>query len=561
MKKSGRAEYDAFHDDVKTIDGFTFRPVPDDEIRALINQKTSRSVTVLASLAAVVLIGLMIFFVAKVRNDSGINQIDMLTGDDKTIFLYNGKEIDGSIRDEVILFERSYNGKAAYAVDEELDIYCITKDGIEKFGKDVNYSAEISRDGDFIFYVNEDYDGFIYDVKKNKSKEIASDVEALSVVFSPDGKTLFYNELNTGDLYIYEGKEPEKFDSGVRCVGVSNNAKHVYAVDYVAYPEYDDDFERPDADDYEEYEDYKKAYDKYEEYQQEYEKLLEEYQEFDATDVALYYYPSGNADKAEKLEKHAYSKKITYNEDFSQIVFFNADGETFFSEKGEDPMRISKEMISPCLSENFYYISNSQVTVILDEKLLDRKYTGFDDDWYLSMYYVDKNGETDRIEKAVKNSYVAENNQKSFWIDEDGDIYYSGKKNGSDAERIAKDAVNVAVERDFSGAYYIDEDDKLYYVDKKGNSEKIDKDVTDFWSAPDGGIYYLDDDDNLYYAKKTKTEKIDSDVSYVVSGMNSAVYCKDADKNCIGDIYASENGDEKFGDKIKEYGHWYYTEY
>ncbi len=548
------------------VGGFRFRPVPDEEIRALVNRKTSTASKIAAGAVSIALIAGFTAMVVNVRASQRPNQMDMIIREDKTVFLLNGECVDGSV-DTASEYEYSEAHDESAAVFHNLKsgkLYAVTKDGVERIAKDAE-EAYISVYGDYILYTDEDGDGYSYNVKKGKKEKISGGFQLESAVASPDGETVVFNKKGDDSLYLYEDGECEKIGSGLKAVSVSDNAKHLYAVEYLAEPTLPEGVEKPDSSDYEEYDDYKKAYDEYKEYEEKLEEQMEEYSEFDSEDVSLYYLPKANEDKAVKLEKHfnAFSS-IYLNGDFSEIVYCNTDGETYYSKKGKDAERISKNSLTPACWYSSDMIMLSSKASMLDDNgsLLGRAYidAGVEFSWFSfadeedretynegsAIYYVDKKGDVDSIDDDidVTSIVLSENGKKIYYLDNDSKLYVSDTETGDDRERIGKDIIHYVVEDDFSGVYAVDIDGNFYYISDDGEKDRIDKQINYFCTAPDGGVYYTDNDDKLYKAEKgEKGDRIAKDVEYVESGNRCIYYLKyDDEDSDIFEVYVSDDG-------------------
>ena len=539
----------------KELAGYSFRPVPDEEIRALVNRKTPLWEKILMTVIAFIIIFGLTFMVCDVRgNQRQKSQIEMLCGKNKTIFLCNGEKVDGSADEDVEYFVSSADGTAAYAIGGSR-LYAVTKDGVEKISKNAE-SAVISPKGNYIFYTDGEKEGYLYNVKKNKSEKIVSGVEAGTAVFSPDGETLVFNKAD--GMYLYDGGDCEKIDSGVACAAVSDGAKRLYAVSYASEPEAP---EKPNASDYEEYDDYRAAYDAYSELYEDYEKALEEYEDYYyGKNICLYYYPSADADKRTKLtDEMLYGAE--FNKDISQVVFRDYDGRTYFCKKGGEPERISKDTIYPCsYNDTSFYCGISANEIIGRDSLLNMSYRGGDELWY-----VDRNCSAEKIDDDIS-SYTAlkisDSGKKVCYADDDGRLYLTDVKSG-DSERIAKDVLDYVAEDSMKAFYILDTEGTLYYVKSSGYREKLDKDVYMICSAPSGGIYYLTDDNDLYFAEKDKTEKIDGsgNVLKIESGEWFAMYYYEDSRKNDSATCVSGNGDSEFSESYKDYVPFDYSNY
>lgn len=540
----------------KELSSYSFRPVPDEEIRALVNRKTPLAEKVLTSvLAFAVVVGLTVM-VCDVRGDQKkSDQLEIICSDDKAVFIYNGERLDGSVKD-VSYVVPSADETAAYIITNDDDLYCASEKGVKKVSKNAE-GAEISSNGRYIFYTGEEQEGYIYNVKKDKSEKIASDADADTAVFSPDGETLVFNKLG-GGMYLYDGGDCEKIDSGVSCAAVSDGARRLYAVSYAVEPEAP---EKPQASDYDEYDDYKAAYDEYDRLYEKYQEALEEYNSFiSGGEVSLYYYPSANADKrAELTDALLYGAE--FNSDISQVVFRETDGRTYFCEKDGEPEKISKESLCPVSYNDIsWYCGTNGNEVIGRDNLLNMNYRGED-----SLWYVDRKGEADKIGRDIA-SYtsicLSESENKLCYVNEDAKLVLTDAKTG-ESDKIAKDVNTFIPEKDLGAFYVLDKDGKLYYIKKNGDKEKIDRDVYTVCAAPSGGVYYITDDQDLYFAEKEKSEKIDGsgNVMKIESGERFAMYCvKDGKKDKYA-TYVSAKGDEDFDEIFKDFVPWDYVHY
>lgn len=540
----------------KELSGYSFRPVPDEEIRALVNRKTPLAERVLTSVLAFAVLAGLTAIVCSVRGEQRkSNQLEIICSDDKAICIYNGERLDGSVKDISYVIP-SADETAAYIITNGGDLYCASEKGVKKVSKNVE-GAEISSNGRYIFFTVEEQDGYIYNVKKDRSEKIVSDADADTAVFSPDGETLVFNK-HGGGMYLYDGGDCEKIDSGVSCAAVSDGARRLYAVSYAAEPEAP---EKPLASDYDEYDDYKAAYDEYDELYERYQEALEEYYGFiSGGEVSLYYYPSANADKRTELtDELLYGAE--FNKDISQVVFRETDGRTYFCEKDGEPERISKESIYP-VSYNVisWYCGENGNEVIGRDSLLKMNYRGED-----SVWYVDRKGDADKIGKDISSYtsiYFSESGNKLCYVNEDGKLVLADAETG-ESDKIAKDVNAFVPEKNLGAFYVLDKDGKLYYIKKNGDKEKIDSDVYTVCEAPSGGIYYITDDQDLYFAEKEKSDKIDGsgNVMNVESGERFAMYCVKNSKKDSYATYVSEKGDEDFDEVFKDLVPWDYAHY
>lgn len=531
--------------------GYSFRPVPDEEIQALVHHKTPLAKKII--LYAIVLAFLLGFtyMVCDVRGINHKNQIEMLSKGNKTIVLWNGERLDSSISGDIVRTVESQDVTSVIALTEDNELYLITKKGIEKISKDCE-NAKISMNGRFVLFSEND-SVFLYNIKKDKSEKIDEDVDMDTAVLSPDGKSVAYNKNGESILYLRNDSETKEVDSGVRCIGISNDARYMYSVEYYAEPiAPEEEYEKPNASDYDEYDEYKEAYDNYSKYYDEYNEKLEEYESFDYEDVSLYYYKSAQNSNRKKIDDlNELSSVISYyfNENFSQLVYTN-DGKTFYSKKGESGEKISKSMIVPAeinsASSDFFDYTGEAV-VLYEDSLLNREYYGD------ALYYVDRKGNADKIDNNISSYELSADGTKVCYIDINGRFYISDTQTGDDRNRLVKDVRCFTAEDNFSEFYCIDNENNLWYVKDNGRKERIDRDVDTISKAPDGGVYYISDD-VLYLANGSDRKRITKNVDEIYSGERFALYIKSTSKSSDNaNIFVSKDGDEKFNDKYKGY--------
>lgn len=533
-------------DGFSEIGGFRFRPVPDEEIRALLDRKTSPAVKIAASLILLLLITGLTLMVTMVRGSQRPDQMDIIAGEDKAYFLLNGERIDGSVKGSKLDYDICDSESAAYVLDTEKNkLYAVSGEGIVKVSNDVT-AAKISSNGKFILYTDEENKAYIYSIRKEKSEKICSDMYIETAVFSPDGESIAFNKKNSDTLFLYDGKDCEKIDDELVCIGLSDNAKYLYAAEYKAMPSLPEDLEKPRPSDYEDYDDYKAAYEDYSKVFEEYEEKLAEYEAASPSDTAIYLLPKADPDKSILIDKNADCTYIRFNSDLSQIVYHDSEGRTYFSKKGGDSERISKNSLFISVNSKdsrYYHVENNaqSFTVLPYESLLNRVYCNKESG---DIYFVDKKLECEKTaDTAVSITVtVSDNERYMYYIDNEDRLYYTDTKTGDERKRLLKDVSSFIPDKNFRGVYAICTDGDLYYVANDGNKERIDKDIDMIVKAPDGGIYYIDEDNKLYYAENDKkSDRISKDAAVVIGGERAALYAKSQDDDTY-DIYTSADG-------------------
>lgn len=509
-------------DSTRELSGYRFRPVPDEEIQALLHQKTPFAEKLILTLAALALIIGAVCLIFGVRSSQRSGQLTMLSENEKITFLCGGKPVEGSLKD-IADCELSADGTAGYAINQKGVLYTITGSGVEKAGKNA-VSAILSPEGDSLLYTDKKGVSRLCTIKNGKIREISDSLDISTAVFSPDGKTLAYNEED-GSLYIFRRGDPEKLDDNAAALAVSDGGKRIYAA---AVPEKPESPEKPDPDDFDSYDLYKDACDIYDDLLKEYDNAMLAYKEGDS--FSIYYYPSCKAEKRALLCDNA-AKSCYFNEDISEIVFNTADDSTLWCKSGDEAETISKISLFPFTDCGSYSTASHRAVVYNTDSLLEMGYTSSFD----TLVYVDKKGKSECIAKDVKNFQLpdySDSGRNICFINSEENLCIADTKKGS-SMKIWSSVVSFAADGDFGTIYVLQQGGDLYVLKEMSSGEYgglfVDSNVIQIFKAPYGGIYYLRKDKekgtDLRYSKNSHS----SEAIKCEKGYNAAsVRCYDS---------------------------------
>lgn len=334
---------------------------------------------------------------------------------------------------------------------------------------------------------------------------------------------LYYSEEYTGEngesignLYIEEGKEPEKISGGVL------NNEFVFLNDK--------------------------------------ERVL-----FIDEDHKLYEFSTGK-DKV-KLANDVYSFNGNYEEDI--VTYQNEESDLYLIEaEGESEKIASEVYLYELVGEDLYYvdmdgdlsiynISDRQESDLANDVASFQLLSNDGEIVYLNndnmLYY--KNGKDESIkissEEAVM-SFIKKMDDSLVYLrydDESLDLYATEISGEGKSEKIASEVTMV----DYSDGdfYYINDDGNFYKKSTKDeDATKLASDVSDF-TMKKGKLYFTDEDSNLYQlGDSDKKEKIASDVSrYNITPDGDVVYMNEDKELFVGD--------KKVASDIDDYSHYY----
>ncbi len=482
----------------------------------------------IGAVAAVIVLAIIGLVVKNVSsgNKAGVNRnaISFCISDDECTYVYNGKGQKTKVFDSASYHVYGYNMDRTIALvrDGDRNLWAVTIKGKTSSDKLVESPDEvyISASGNGIAVIMDEENGagtlYLYDIKKGKAKEIASDVVASSVVLSPDGKTVAFsgdykNSENTYRLYVsINGKEPKEIVKMGTPYAVSDKGTYTY------YSKYDSD---------------KGEYD---------------------------FYVTKNAkDKnAEKLGSDLRSPNLCLNKAMNEAIF-SKDGKTYVSRNGKEAESINSNYfygVYTYSDYNIYSIESRFATVeYVPQKTLKGSLLilGGNELFYLKSLKdaVKVVGKYDQIavssdcksvlyirdSKAYKISNIAKPDNKKelgnfedydlenlcvmpdlsgFYFKSDNDLYYTNGK--SKPKKIAEDVSGIAIDYEKKGVYYFIDyesgESNTLYFSKNGSKKKTALKDADAVTRANGG----------YYVAKIESKKDDDYYDFYFMKGNSA---------------------------------------
>ncbi len=466
-----------------------------DEVKSAVAEKKfpKKIAIIAAALAAVILlIALICAFSSsgKFEFAEGDYRVIYTEDDNSSAVLYDGKVIAKDIEGEISITEAS-KGTKAFFVNEEGNLYQITKEGAEKLVGDVS-GFSVSSSGDTIVYLDKENALFSYSIKKEEKTRIAGSYVS-SYVMSEDGKAVAYTERKLPEKadditealtaeyvgHVYYKGESVKIGKDVFFGAISNGAKYIY---------------------------YTKADDKGE------------------TDLYL------TNLKDERVKIASEVEDVVWNADLSQILF-NTDGKWYVSVKGGEKVKV--DGISSSIS--YLYVLSPDYASGKMDKLQDNYYVGYNGENY-TIYLINKKWSAEKLASNV-DDYAMSEDGETIYYSKDNKVYILGND-----ESIEKEVSSFAMMPDGSGMYFINEDDTLYY--KKGTSEKqrISDDVETMSVTHDGYVIYRNEDKEMYASNKGKSpERLAEDVTYIYTCVNYTYFKADVQDDGECDIYVAKS--------------------
>ncbi|MBQ9957238.1 MAG: hypothetical protein IJO99_06705 [Ruminococcus sp.] len=538
--------------EVVTINGFSFRPVPDEEIRALLNKKAPLWERIVAFVLVVAMIAGMCAVAVTAKNSHKKVVYDIVSSSmENHMFLRDGKLVE----------DIEYNGEISdwwcsdnclYLFSGDNRIYRLYKDSFEVIAENVE-SYKDSFNGRGLFFCDKEGTGYLYNEDKNKSVKITEDINFFTVAVSPDGETVAYNCNDSEKMWIFDGKKSTCVDKGVSALAVSDDADRLYAVSYVACPV---EPEYPDRTQFEDYDAYSEAFKIYETLYDEYEKNLREYELYVQTDIkTLWYYPDGKAGKRKKIADDIYGL-CAFDRDIEEIIFYDSDMNTYYRKKNKKTIKLSDEIIM--LNGDIV----SSASVYDTDSLLNTNYIGKD-----ALYFVDRKGKAKEIISGYQFSFMQieySGDKKKFCYDDGSQKIFVADKKTGDKERIAKNVrYYIPADESFDDFYVVNDKSQLSFVKNSGKTVKLDSNVEEITRAVDKGIYYISDE-KLFYAYKDKTEAVELKggkdlVCLSVENYESYVLaiCYDNEEECYY-TFTCSNDRKGFTEVIKGYSIYFF---
>ena len=358
-------------------------------------------------------------------------------------------------------------------------------------------SFEMSYSGDYVAYLindEEDYDNqtlYLYDVKKDNSVKIDTNVYPYGLVLSPNGKYVSYIKDYEGSsdntLYLAGiGKEKQKIDKdGSNPIALSDNGKNLYFMN-----------------------------------------------SSDDGNIKLYCY---NGKENLKIAKNV-SDKFFFNESISEVVFVkNGDG-YFYTPSMSEPVKICSKSISGFYNGNEEviedYVSGRYGIIYTKKSLKDSLFMAGG-----QVFWLNKAG-TDSV-KVCDSDLVAAiaADGKSLLALKKGALYkfysFGENMNPKLVCQSEDDITHVIASDDLSQIYVVTEEDELYYVKSASKLERISNDFNYkkyriAYNESAKMIYYVEDGD-LYSAGKTAKSKklVMEDITNVMALGDGIVFAND----------------------------------
>ena len=415
------------------------------------------------------------------------------------IFLPKGKTKDGIEFSEKSLMYNGYSffttdGKElevnnvdslAYNYDNSVVAYLTTDDTLYVIDSELTpveiendvLNMEVSYSGSSIAYtVGDDYAAttlYVYNVKKDNSVKIDTNVYAYNYLVSPKGKQVAYlkdyegNSDNT--LYVAAvGKDGKKVDKdGCIPLAIGDNGKSFFYTD-----------------------------------------------NSDSSNVKLYWY---NGKDAEKISRDV-SGSYYFNNSVSEILFTKS-GNTYFYRIGMDePSKVASDVLIGMWNYKYettaqdYTFGNQSSGVLVNRSKLTEWVFATDAD----ICYLNKDGkdsaklcDADGISKIT----VAQNGKSLIYL-KDGKLYKITKF-GADREETELYEGDVYINgyvasKDLSDIYVVSDEAELYYCKSKKKLVKISNDFADknnmAYNEASKTIFYIEDG-NLYSSGKNGKKK------------------------------------------------------
>lgn len=401
----------------------------------------------------------------------------------------NAKEFD-----DVYASYTSADRSVVLYLDDESSLYILDKNLKEKeIASDVT-SVRVGRNGKYVAYLaNEDSDYYsqtlyIYDVKKDKSKEIDDEVYGDYLTISVSGESVAYikdYDYDSGDFDTYVAgytKEPKKIasDDG-KPVAVSDNAKKAYFLD---------------------------------------------------KDRTLYYF--NGKDKQKVTSDVSYS--FWTNSDLSELVFAK-DGDTYFCKPGKDEVKIGRSSFYSVIYPSSYmtcYLGNN-TQALLNDTIKGQVVYGDDG----NLYWVNKKAtEMEKLDKNVGSVLMSEDGSSVVYVSK-SKVYRIDKFKADVEPKLLYDEDDISyivASNDLKKVYgFSYDDDAVYYFKNSKKAVKLREDVDSMAFNYGNDRLYLVSDEELFEAKTSESSvkkvSVDGDVYSVSSSLNGVF------------VYSSEGSD------------------
>ncbi|MDR0851479.1 MAG: hypothetical protein LBN36_03175 [Clostridiales Family XIII bacterium] len=413
--------------------------------------------------------------------------------DDETLVIMDGKLLSGKIDGNYNYTQGDLKNTLRVLLDYENTLWLIKDNKVSELVDDV-YSYEVSQDGTYVIYIDDDDTLYQLTVSSAKKTKIADDVSTFSV--SPDGNTIAYAEYDDGEyeLFVSVSGKNSKVGNDLRPVAVSDSGKYLYCVN---------------------------------------------------GDGKLYVTSAGKDEKTKLSSEFAYLCAV--NNDHTQIIFTDGD-KTYFVEKDGEKQKIGSSSnlsrISPIWASsasgsllNTVYVDSDGKISIIDKKLESTKLASDASSikmtkdgktiFYLksdNLYRikVGKNAEAEKLANDVYSYDITADGSYVYFINDDEELMFI--KGSGEEKRIADDVRSLSVSHDDLLFYLNDYSDRsgtgTLYVSSNGKAgEKVADDVYRFYTYYNYTSYYVEGGDDyladIYTATSGKSfTKAATDITY-----------------------------------------------
>ena len=424
--------------------------------------------------------------------------------DEEVVIMYDAKKVKKTGLDAtgIVDSQASMDGSIVAILTDEGDLAVIKGTKLTKVDEEVE-GFVLSVDGTGIAYVLENDESAtlkLYNVKTKKAKNVTNWLEDDNIALAPNGDSVAYYEMKASadepSLMFFKGNKSTKVTSAeVELVGISNNGKFIYTIG-------EDD---------------------------------------EGTSILYSYNKKGDRDKIGKCD----SSEVYFNEDHTQIAYFNSDGgtKTYISIKGKEGKKIASSAAYPLLPDSVQGhedVATDSIT-LPTKTLFNKVYTCYGDKGE-SVWFIRKN--TERSEKLVGNVddiSISEDCKYVYYVDDEDLKVLTVKKGDNAADKakvIAEDVDTYLVTSNGKKIYYVSDESLFCANAKNGKGKKtIASDDVESSLAKNAKdvVYYMSDGD-LYASKNgSKGKKVLSDSVYFFSTSNGVVYAYTMDS-----VYATK---------------------
>ena len=412
---------------------------------------------------------------------------------DRTHIIVDGTVLDETVGGNGVFYGFSNNNSVVLLLSKisgyRASLYIVTKNSVKRIVSDASVNVKLSDMGNTVVYYKDDA-VYLYDVATDTAKELSSGkpvIEARPFLpcISADGNAVFFmveneesnkNEWDNYTTYLYSDGDVTKIGSRLIPVSVSNNGEHLY------YYEVSEDYEN----------------------------------------CSLYYMNLNTAEKKKLSYRELTGDSSTseffhmVNKDGTQILFYDANGEVWFSEKGGNKRLIeglsSVSFIMPSerpvemMNRNYYHTLGIP-SLSRYEELLDQLFYVHTADGNRCICYIDMDLRSEIIVSATSAEDIlythqsVEDNTSVFFciVDKESilDLYSAQIGSSNRPRQLASDIRGFNVTKNGQTVYYLNNENDLYCLEEDKNPILITRDVYSM---------SLSHDDILFYSKRYDEE-------------------------------------------------------